>query len=156
VSTSETSGLVTDLAGLQDLAGKHAGYTEWRVMEQDRVNQFADATDDHQYIHVDPERAKESSFGGTVAHGFLTLSLVAPISGELVTVSDAKTGVNYGLDRVRFPAPLPVGAEWRGGAEVLEVSDVPGGKQMKLKVTVEVKGSEKPAMVAESLVRIYG
>jgi len=156
LSTSETSGLVTDLAGLPDLVGKHAGYTEWRVMEQDRVNQFADATDDHQYIHVDPERAKASPFGGTIAHGFLTLSLLAPITGELVKVSDATTGVNYGLDRVRFPAPLPVGAEWRGGAEVVEVSDVPGGKQMKLKVTVEVKGSEKPAMVAESLVRIYG
>jgi acyl dehydratase len=125
-------------------------------MEQDRVNQFADATDDHQYIHVDVERAKESPFGGTIAHGFLTLSLLAPISGELLTVSDAKTGVNYGLDRVRFPAPLPVGAEWRGGLEVMEVADVPGGKQIKLKVTVEVKGSEKPALVAESLVRMYG
>jgi acyl dehydratase len=156
VSTSETSGLVTDLAGLQDLVGKHAGYTEWREMEQERVNQFADATDDHQFIHVDPERAKESPFGGTIAHGFLTLSLVAPVSTQLVTVSDAKVGVNYGLDRVRFTAPLPVGAEWRGGAEVMEVTDVPGGKQMKLKVTIEVKGSEKPAMVAESLVRVYG
>ncbi|MFZ1996113.1 MAG: MaoC family dehydratase [Solirubrobacteraceae bacterium] len=156
MSTSQTSGLVTDLAGLQDLVGKHAGYTAWREMDQDRVNQFADATDDHQYIHVDPERAKESPFGGTIAHGFLTLSLVAPISVELVTVSDAKTGVNYGLDRVRFPAPLPVGAQWRGGAEVMEVSDVPGGKQMKLKVTIEVKGSEKPVLVAESLVRLYG
>ncbi|MGZ4169105.1 MAG: MaoC family dehydratase [Solirubrobacteraceae bacterium] len=156
MSTSETSGLVTDLAGLPELVGRHAGYTEWRVMEQDRVDQFADATDDHQYIHVDVERAKESPFGGTIAHGFLTLSLLAPICGELVTVSDAETGVNYGLDRVRFPAPLPVGAEWRGGAEVVEVSDVPGGKQMKLKVTVEVKGAEKPALVAESLVRLYG
>ncbi|MGZ4167987.1 MAG: MaoC family dehydratase [Solirubrobacteraceae bacterium] len=156
MTTSETSGLVSDLAGLQDLVGRHAGYTDWRQMEQERVNQFADATDDHQYIHVDPERAKQSPFGGTVAHGFLTLSLVAPISTELVQVSDAKIGLNYGLDRVRFPAPLPVGAEWRGGAEVMEVSDVPGGKQMKLKVTVEVKGSEKPAMVAESLVRVYG
>jgi acyl dehydratase len=156
VSTSETSGLVTDLAGLQDLVGRHAGYTDWRQMEQERVNQFADATDDHQYIHVDPERAKGSPFGGTVAHGFLTLSLLAPICGQLVQVSDAKTGVNYGLDRVRFPAPLPVGAEWRGGAEVMEVSDVPGGKQMKLKVTVEVRGSDKPALVAESLVRLYG
>jgi acyl dehydratase len=156
VSTSETSGLVTTLSGLRDLVGTHAGYTEWRTMEQERVNQFADATDDHQYIHVDVEKAKESPFGGTVAHGFLTLSLVAPISGELVTVSDANTGVNYGLDRVRFPAPLRVGAEWRGGAELLEVSDVPGGVQMKLRVTVEVKGSEKPAMVADSLVRLYG
>jgi acyl dehydratase len=156
VSTSETSGLVTTLAGLRDLVGTHAGYTEWRTMEQERVNQFADATDDHQYIHVDVEKAKASPFGGTVAHGFLTLSLVAPISGELVSVSDATTGVNYGLDRVRFPAPLPVGAQWRGGVELLEVSDVPGGVQMKLRVTVEVKGSEKPAMVAESLVRLYG
>ncbi len=156
MSTSETSGLVTDLAGLPDHDRQAAGYTGWREMEQDRVNQFADATDDHQYIHVDPERARQSPFGGTVAHGFLTLSLVAPICGELVTVTDAMTGLNYGLDRVRFPAPLPVGAQWRGGAEVLEVSDVPGGKQMKLKVTVEVKGYEKPAMVAESLVRLYG
>src|ERR1700760_4359593 len=156
VSTSETSGLVTDLAGLQDLVGKHAGYTAWQVMEQDRVQQFADATDDHQYIHVDVERAKESPFGGTVAHGFLTLSLLAPITGELVQVSDAKTGLNYGLDRVRFPAPLPVGAEWRGGGEVLEVAEIPGGAQMKLHVTIEVKGSEKPCLVADALVRVYG
>jgi acyl dehydratase len=156
VSTSETSGLVTTLAELPGLVGKHAGYTDWQVMEQDRVNQFADATDDHQWIHVDEERAKESPFGGTIAHGFLTLSLLAPITTGLVTVSDAKTGLNYGLDRVRFPAPLPVGAEFRGGAELVEVTDVAGGVQMKLKVTIEVKGSEKPAMVAESLVRLYG
>jgi len=156
VSTSETSGLVTTLAGLRELVGQHAGYTEWQTMEQERVNQFADATDDHQFIHVDVERAKESPFGRTIAHGFLTLSLIAPITGRLVTVSDATTGVNYGLDRVRFPAPLPVGEQWRGGAEVLEVSEVSGGVQMKLRVTVEVKGSEKPAMVAESLVRLYG
>jgi acyl dehydratase len=156
VSTSETSRLVTTLAGVRDLAGTHAGYTDWKVMEQERVNQFADATADHQWIHVDVERAKESPFGGTIAHGFLTLSLLAPITQELITVSDATTGLNYGLDRVRFPAPLPVGAEWRGGAELLAVTDVPGGIQMKLRVTVEVKGSEKPAMVAESLVRLYG
>jgi acyl dehydratase len=156
VSTSEISGLVTTLADLRELAGKHAGYTEWREMEQERVNQFADATDDHQYIHVDVERAKQSPFGGTIAHGFLTLSLVAPITTQLVTVSDATTGLNYGLDRVRFPAPLPVGSQWRGGVEVVEVGEVPGGVQMKLRVTVEVKGSEKPAMVADSLVRLYG
>jgi acyl dehydratase len=156
VSTSETSGLVTTLAGLPELVGKHAGYTQWREMEQERVNQFADATDDHQYIHVDVERAKQSPFGGTIAHGFLTLSLLAPITGELMTVSDATTGLNYGLDRVRFPSPLRVGAQWRGGAELLEVSEIPGGVQMKLRVTVEVKGSEKPAMVADSLVRLYG
>ncbi len=155
MSTSETSGLVTDLAGLQELAGKHAGYTEWREMEQERVDMFADATDDHQYIHVDVQRAKESPFGGTIAHGFLTLSLASPVGTELVQVTDATTGINYGLDRVRFPAPLPVGAQWRGGAEVLEVTEIPGGVQMKLRVTIEVKGSDKPAMVADTLARLY-
>jgi acyl dehydratase len=155
VSTSETSGLVTDMAGLRQLAGQHAGYTEWRTMEQDRVNRFADATDDHQWIHVDVERARESPFGGTIAHGYLTLSLVAPIMGELVKVTDSSTGINYGLDRVRFPAPLPVGSRWRGGAELLEVSEIPNGLQMKVRVTIEVEGSEKPAMVADSLVRLY-
>jgi acyl dehydratase len=155
VSTSETSGLVTDMAGLRELAGQHAGFTEWQTMEQDRVNRFADATDDHQWIHVDVERAKESPFGGTIAHGYLTLSLVAPIMGELVEVTDSSTGINYGLDRVRFPAPLPVGARWRGGAELLEVTEIPGGLQMKVRITIEVEGSEKPAMVADSLVRLY-
>jgi acyl dehydratase len=155
VSTSETSGLVTDMAGLRELAGQHAGFTEWQTMEQDRVNRFADATDDHQWIHVDVERAKQSPFGGTIAHGYLTLSLVAPIMGELVKVTDSSTGINYGLDRVRFPAPLPVGARWRGGAELLEVTEIPGGLQMKVRVTIEVEGSEKPAMVADSLVRLY-
>ncbi len=155
MSTSETSGLVTDMAGLRELAGQHAGYTEWQTMEQDRVNRFADATDDHQWIHVDVERAKESPFGGTIAHGYLTLSLVAPIMGQLVKVTDATTGLNYGLDRVRFPAPLPVGARWRGGAELLEVTEIPGGLQMKVRVTIEVEGAEKPAMVADVLVRLY-
>jgi acyl dehydratase len=156
VSTSETAGLVTDMAGLRERAGTHVGYTEWREMEQERVNRFADVTEDHNYIHVDVERAKRSPFGGTVAHGYLTLSLLAPVIQELVTVSDATTGVNYGLDRVRFPAPLPVGAQWRGGVELLEVTDVSGGVQIKLRATVEVKGTEKPALVADALIRLYG
>jgi acyl dehydratase len=155
VSASETSGLVTDMAGLRELAGQHAGFTEWQTMEQDRVNRFADATDDHQWIHVDVERAKASPFGGTIAHGYLTLSLVAPIMGQLVKVTDSSAGINYGLDRVRFPAPLAVGARWRGGAELLEVTEIPGGLQMKVRVTIEVEDIEKPAMVAESLVRLY-
>jgi acyl dehydratase len=155
VSTSETSGLVTDMAGLRELAGRHAGYTEWQTMEQDRVNRFADATDDHQWIHVDVERAKDSPFGGTIAHGYLTLSLAAPIMGQLVKVTDSSIGVNYGLDRVRFPAPMPVGARWRGGAELLEVTEIPNGLQMKVRVTIEVEGTEKPAMVADVLVRLY-
>ena len=151
-----TTGLVTDMAGLRNSQGAHLGYTDWEEMTQDRVNQFADATDDHQFIHVDPERAKQTPFGGTIAHGFLTLSLVAPTSQQLMKVTDAVMGVNYGLDRVRFPAPLPVGAQWRGGAEIIEVTDVAGGVQVKLRVTIEVKGAEKPAVVAESLVRVYG
>jgi acyl dehydratase len=155
VSTSETSGLVTDMAGLSELVGQHVGYTSWREMDQERVNLFADATDDHQYIHVDVERAKESPFGGTIAHGYLTLSLLAPVIGELVQVTDAATGINYGLDRVRFPAPLPVGAQWRGGVELLEVSEIGGGVQIKVRATIEVKGSEKPSLVAEALIRLY-
>ena len=155
MSSTESQGLTTDIAGLPELVGRHAGYTDWETMEQSRVDLFADATDDHQYIHVDPEKAKQSPFGGTIAHGYLTLSLAAPVMGQLVRVTDSTTGVNYGLDRVRFPAPLPVGKRWRGGAELLEVTDVDGGAQMKVRVTIEVEGSERPAMVADALVRMY-
>ena len=154
MSTIDADGVT--IAGLAGLAGVHLGYTDWQEMKQERVNLFADATDDHQFIHVDPERAKATPFGGTVAHGFLSLSLLAPIGTSLLHVSDAKMGVNYGLNRVRFPAPLRVGAEWRGGAEIVEVEEIDGGVQLKLLVTVEVKGSVKPAVVAEQLVRVYG
>jgi acyl dehydratase len=154
VSTIDADGVT--IAGLAGLAGVHLGYTDWQEMKQERVNLFAEATDDHQFIHVDPERAKATPFGGTVAHGFLSLSLLAPIGTSLLHVSDAKMGVNYGLNRVRFPAPLRVGAEWRGGAEIVEVEEIDGGVQLKLLVTVEVKGSVKPAVVAEQLVRVYG
>lgn len=156
MTPSETSGLVVAMADVRDHVGEHLGYTEWREMEQDRVNRFADVTEDHNFIHVDVERAKASPFGGTIAHGYLTLSLVAAILGQLLKVSDASVGVNYGLDRVRFPAPLPVGSEWRGGVELIAVDDVPGGLQAKLRVTIEVKGSEKPAMVADCLIRLFG
>ena len=144
------------IADLKEAVGRHLGYTDWREMTQEQVNTFADATDDHQFIHVDVERAKETPFGGTIAHGYLTLSEAAWIMGELMHVSDAKMGINYGLDRVRVPAPLPVGAQWRGGAEIVEVTDVPGGVQVKTKITVEVKDQEKPACVAETVARIYG
>ncbi len=150
------TGLTTDMAGLRDSLGVHIGYTDWQEMTQDRVNQFADVTDDHNFIHVDPEGARQTPFGGTIAHGFLSLSLLAPVTTELLKISDAAMGVNYGLDRVRFPAPLPVGAQWRGGAEITEVKEVSGGVQVKLTVTIEVKDQEKPAVVAESLVRVYG
>ena len=151
-TTNET----IELSDLPHWVGRHLGFSEWREMTQDRVNQFADAADDHQFIHVDVERAKQTPFGGTIAHGFLTLSLIAPIMGELFKVSGVTMGVNYGLDRVRFPAPVPVGAQFRGGAEIVDVTEVPGGVQVKSKVTIEVQGSEKPACVAETLVRLYG
>ncbi len=156
MTTSDRSGLETTVAGLREAAGTHLGHTAWQELTQERVNTFADATDDHQFIHVDVGRAKQTPFGGTIAHGFLTLSLLAPISTELMRVTDAVMGMNYGLDRVRFPAPLPVGARFRGSGEILDVADVPGGVQVKLKLTVEIEGSEKPACVAEFLVRVFG
>jgi acyl dehydratase len=151
-----TTSATIEMSDLPQWVGKHLGFTDWREMTQERVNQFADATDDHQFIHVDVERAKQTPFGGTVAHGYLTLSLMAPVMGEILKVSGVKMGINYGLDRVRFPAPLPVGAQWRGGGEIVEVTEVPGGVQVKAKCTIEVQGSEKPACVAECLVRLYG
>ncbi len=156
MTSANTKGLVTDIAGLSEHAGSHIGYTDWQEMTQERVDQFADATDDHQFIHVDVERAKQTPFGGTIAHGYLTLSLMAPVMQQLLTVSDAAMGVNYGLDRVRFPAPLPVGAQWRGGGEIVEVNEIQGGVQVKVRGTIEVKDAEKPACVAECLVRLYG
>ncbi len=154
MTTSQT-GLVTDMAGLSEAVGTHLGYTDWQEMTQERVNLFADATDDHQYIHVDLERATQTPFKGTIAHGFLTLSLLAPMVEQLLSVTDARMTVNYGLEKVRFPAPLPVGAQWRGGAELVEVKEIAGGVQVKLVVTVETQGAAKPSMVAESLLRMY-
>jgi acyl dehydratase len=147
-------GASTDLAGLPELAGQHLGFTPWREMTQAEVDSFAELTGDHNFIHVDPERAAQTPFGGTVAHGFFGLALVA-VASQQVTVTDAATSVNYGLEKVRFPAPLPVGAQWRSGAEILEVSEIPGGVQAKIKATVEVKGAERPSVVAECLVRFY-
>jgi acyl dehydratase len=144
------------MAQLSDHVGTHLGYTGWREMEQERVDRFADVTEDHNFIHVDVERAKATRFEGTIAHGYLTLSLAAPIVMQLLNVTDATIGLNYGLDRVRFPAPLPVGSQWRGGAELVSVQEAGGGLQAKVRVTVEVKGSDKPAMVADTLARLYG
>jgi acyl dehydratase len=142
------------LAEVPTLVGRRLGHTDWREMTQERVDQFADVTEDHNYIHVDVERAKASQFGGTIAHGYLTVSLLAPISQQLLEVTDA-TGVNYGMDRLRFPAPLPVGAEFRGTGEVKEVSEIKGGIQAKVLLAVEVRGSERPALIADCLFRYY-
>jgi len=153
--TSTTSGeLRTDMAGLPGAAGATLGPTDWVVMTQDQVNRFADLTNDHNFIHVDPERAKDTPFGGTVAHGFLSLAML-PAIGQLLQVSDAAMVVNYGLDKVRFPAPLPVGARWRCHGEIAAVGEVKGGVQVKLVATIEVEGSERPTVAAECLVRFY-
>jgi acyl dehydratase len=156
MTSANTQGLVTDIAGLRESAGAQLGHTDWQEITQEQVNQFADATDDHQFIHVDVERAKQTPFGGTIAHGYLTLSLMAPMMQKLMTITDAAMGVNYGLEKVRFPAPLPVGAQWRGVGEIVEVTDVPGGVQVHVRGTIEVKDQEKPACVAECVVRMYG
>jgi len=138
------------------LAGRDLGYTEYRVVTQDRVDTFAEATDDHQWIHVDPERAvRDSPFGGPVAHGFLSLSLVIPMWSELLTVSDASSVVNYGLDKVRCVSPVPVGARIRLKAVIADAAEVTGGVQLTVDQTIEVEGASRPAVVARGLYRFY-
>jgi acyl dehydratase len=148
-------GVVTRLSDLPAHRGRPIGPTDWRAMTQQRVDEFADVTEDHNYIHVDPDRAKDSPFGGTIAHGYLGVALLAPISQALLHVTDAATSVNYGMDRLRFPAPLPVGVEFRGAGKILEVEEIRGGMQVKVALTIEVKDAAKPALVAECLFRYY-
>jgi len=133
--------------------GEHLGPTPWRTMTQERVNQFADVTEDHNFIHVDPERAAATPFGGTIAHGYLTVSLLAPLSGELMRVKDAAIAINYGMNKLRFPGPLPVGADFRATGVLNDVTEVPGGVQVALEITVEVRDAPKPSLVAECLYR---
>ncbi|MFI8595514.1 MaoC family dehydratase [Microbacterium sp. NPDC078428] len=142
-------------ADLQTLVGTDLGYTDWFEITQDRINTFADATDDHQWIHVDPERAKEGPFGAPIAHGFLTLSLFIPLWVELLDVEGATTKVNYGLDKVRFVSPVPAGSRIRLTATVVEVTEAGGGIQMVVDATIEIEGGSKPAVVARSLQRFY-
>ncbi|MGH2850915.1 MAG: MaoC family dehydratase [Solirubrobacteraceae bacterium] len=149
------TGTVTDLAALPELVDTDLGATDWKTMTQERVDAFADVTEDHQFIHVDPERAAQTPFGGTIAHGYLTLALVAPIMFELLSVSDAAMGVNYGLNRVRFPAPLRVGSDYRGTARMITVEPIEGGVQGIVAVTIEVRDQPKPALVAECVFRFY-
>ena len=145
--------------GLDELraaAGTQVGASEWMTMDQSRVNTFADATDDHQWIHVDPEKAKDGPFGGPIAHGFLTLSLLPELISQVYRIDGTKMGVNYGLNKVRFTAPVPVGSKIRGVVDLAEVADVKGGAvQVTSRVTVEIEGSERPALVAEWITRQY-
>ena len=136
--------------------GRHLGYSDWLPITQERVNLFADATGDHQWIHVDPERAMSGPFGGAIAHGYLTLSLVNCFLPQIVEVRGISMGVNYGADRVRFPAPVKVGARVRGGAELLKVEETKdGGVQATIRVTVEVEGGGRPACVVDTISRYY-
>lgn len=137
------------------LAGTDLGATEWIEVTQDRVNLFADATDDHQWIHVDPERAASGPFGAPIAHGFLSLSLTVKFWSELFDLEGVTTKVNYGLDKVRFVSPVQVGARIRGRAVIAEVTEVPGGYQFAVDQTIEIEGGSKPAVVARGLYRFY-
>ncbi len=144
------------LADLEGAAGQPLGPTDWLRMEQSRIDQFADATDDHQWIHVDAQRAKEGPFGATIAHGYLTLALVNKFLPDLIAVQGASMGVNYGCGKVRFPAPVPTGARIRALGEVVEVAEVKGGKQMIVRVTVEIEEQQRPACVVDTISRFYG
>jgi acyl dehydratase len=147
---------IEGIEGLRDKIGVHLGYSDWHTVTQDQVDRFADATGDHQWIHVDVERAKrESPFGGPIAHGYLTLSLTPSLLPEIVTVSGVKLAVNYGCNRLRFPTPVPVGSRLRLGAKLNSLEDVPGGVQAIVEATYEVEGQEKPSCVAEIIFRYY-
>ena len=146
---------VHGIESFKDLVGTHLGYSGWHLVDQDQVNLFADATGDHQWIHVDPERAKSGPFGTAIAHGYLTLSLAPVFLGEVVTVEGTSMGVNYGCNKVRFPSPVMVGSNLRVGVAVAEVEDVTGGVQVVLDLTLETEGSTKPSCVAQVVYRYY-
>jgi acyl dehydratase len=141
--------------GFKGLVGEHLGYSDWIVVDQARIDLFAEATGDHQWIHVDPARAAKGPFGTTIAHGYLTLSLLPLLLGQVVRVQGVGFGVNYGCNKVRFPAPVPVDSEVRAGASVASVEEFTGGVQVALDVTVEVRGAEKPSCAAQVVSRYY-
>jgi acyl dehydratase len=143
------------LAEMQALVGQELGSSDWLTIEQARIDQFALATGDHQWIHTDPARAASGPFGATVAHGFLTLSLVPVLSESAFEVADVRLGVNYGLNRVRFAAPVRVGSRVRGHYKLLAYEPLEGGAQMTVQATIELEGSSKPACVAETVARRY-
>lgn len=143
------------LAELGAAAGEHLGYSPWRTVDQDQVSQFAEVTDDHQWIHVDPQRSAAGPFGGTIAHGYLMLSLIPSFSAEVYRTQAVGMGVNYGLNRVRFPSPLPVGSRIRAGFRLVSVDPIEGGVQIVAEVTIEREGHDKPCCVAETVARYY-
>jgi acyl dehydratase len=146
---------VNGIDELKKLAGSDLGTSEWIEVTQERINTFADATGDHQWIHVDPERAAEGPFGAPIAHGYLTLSLFIPLFTELLDVQGVATKVNYGLNKVRFPSPVKAGSRIRLVGKLTEVEEVPGGVQITVDGTIEIEGGTKPAAVLQSLSRFY-
>src|SRR5690625_4868579 len=136
---------------LEAAVGTHLGYSDWHTITQEQVNLFADATEDHQWIHIDPERAKTGPFGATIAHGYLTLSLVPKLCWQIYDVAGLKMSINYGANKVRFPAPVTVGSRIRAGVELLEVDRGPSATQAITRTTIEIDGSEKPACVVENI-----
>jgi len=147
--------MIEGIDGLKALVGEHLGYSSYVEITQERVNTFADATGDHQWIHVDVERANAGPFGGPIAHGYLTLSLGPSLSPEIFGVTGISMGVNYGAGKIRFPAPVPVGSKLRLGATLLSVDDVAGGAQITMEFVYEVEGAQKPSCVAEVIFRYY-
>ncbi|PLW82984.1 dehydratase [Kineobactrum sediminis] len=135
--------------------GKALGHSDWLLIDQERINLFADATGDHQWIHVDPERAAQGPFGRTIAHGYLTLSLANLFLPELLVVHGVSMGVNYGCDKVRFPAPVPVGSRVRGAGEIISAEEVKGGVQVVVRITIEVENSDRPGCVIDTISRFY-
>jgi acyl dehydratase len=147
----------TTLAELAALKGRELGTSDWFEVTQERVNTFADATDDHQWIHVDVERATaESPFGGPIGHGYLTLSLLIPMWSQVLTVTDSTMAVNYGLNKVRFPAPVPAGAKVRLTATLSSVAEIKGGYQVTVAAVIEREGGDKPVCIAEPVFRFLG
>ena len=142
------------IEGLAEAKGVDLGSSEWVVVDQDRIDRFADATGDHQWIHVDPERAASGPFSGTIAHGFLTLSLLPIFLHQLYEVRNVSMAVNYGLGKVRFISPVPAGARIRGTASILDVDILEGAAQMTVSTTIEIEGAERPAAIVESIVRL--
>ena len=150
-----TATTIEGLDGLKERVGQHVGYSDWHDVTQEQVNLFADATGDHQWIHVDVERAKAGPFGGPIAHGYLTLALTPTLLTEVLRVNGVSMAINYGLNKLRFPSPVPVGSRVRAGVEIAGVEEVSGGAQVTLTVTYEIEGGTKPVCVAEILFRYY-
>jgi acyl dehydratase len=146
---------VNGIEGLKAKVGQHLGFSDWVQVTQEQVNMFADATGDHQWIHVDPERAKSGPFGGPIAHGYLTLSLLIPMWSQVLTVTDSTMSVNYGLNKVRFPAPVPVGSKVRLTATLADVEEIKGGYQLTVSAVIERENGDKPVCVAEPVLRFY-